>query len=896
MKKLLFILLGLPLFISAQSQQNINQNFTTELNAKITDGSLFLQIQDKQIQHETLTSNLNSLMNLNQDYSFKNMSDNTDKLGYTHFKYQQYYKGIEIDGGLLLIHSKNGLVTSINGKVAEFDNLDIQATISKNDAENIAKNSLGVSSLTNQHHIKKVIVWNKKDKEKAQLAYKIRVESLTPFLMYNVFVDAKSGEIVKKISLIANSDVIGSAKTHYDGLQIITCDSFDSFQIGSNTYGIYRLRESSNNRKIETYSGIPQEWGGPTYDIINMGNPYFKRLVEPGTYTFNMYDSGWDGWEGASVQIYAGSTNITASLSFGGSASETFTVNSSRDSIMIAFWYAGWGNSQNEISWELIGPDNISISSGGYGDVALIKGLHGKNCAPSVHWAMEETYDYFLEIHSRDSYNDSGAVIKSYVDVPGFLVNNAMASNGKTFYGIGDGIQYDYWVSLDLIGHEYTHNVITYNGNGGLNYQNESGALNESFADIFGTCIEHHSYSLSNKTPNFDMFEDVCLIANNVRSMQEPKLSNSSPMPDTYGGEYWHDFTQPGLDTLDNGGVHINNGVQNKWFYLLCEGGYGINDNSLQYNLDGIGIAKAEQIAYRNLIYYLTPDATYQDAFDGSVEAAIDLYGAGSSEYNAVINAWYAVGVFGSSSGCMDPTACNYNPLALSDDGSCDYSCYGCTDETACNYNSEATIDDNSCNYSCYGCTEETACNYNSAATIDDGSCYDNVIASIMQDGDNLMAVTTPVGLNANWYNIQTEDTLTKIWLMQEDASSFNPRFECSYFITISDMYGCIDTSEIYYFGANASRIGALTTSPNPTSGLINVQFNNDKNQYVYLHLINSNGTKLDDFITKGKQLDIDLSKYPAGTYYLHFNSSDSKQGCNAQEAEKISTKIILTK
>ena len=131
---------------------------------------------------------------------------------------------------------------------------------------------------------------------------------------------------------------------------------------------------------------------------------------------------------------------------------------------------------------------------------------------------------------------------------------------------------------------------------------------------------------------------------------------------------------------------------------------------------------------------------------------------------------------------------------------------------------------------------------------------------------------------------------------MQEDASSFNPRFECSYFITISDMYGCIDTSEIYYFGANASRIGALTTSPNPTSGLINVQFNNDKNQYVYLHLINSNGTKLDDFITKGKQLDIDLSKYPAGTYYLHFNSSDSKQGCNAQEAEKISTKIILTK
>ena len=130
---------------------------------------------------------------------------------------------------------------------------------------------------------------------------------------------------------------------------------------------------------------------------------------------------------------------------------------------------------------------------------------------------------------------------------------------------------------------------------------------------------------------------------------------------------------------------------------------------------------------------------------------------------------------------------------------------------------------------------------------------------------------------------------------MEENTASFTPTFECSYFIVVSND-GCIDTSETYYYGENAARIGSFVISPNPTSGLINVKFENSKNQFVMLELISNNGSKLDEFITVDNNLNIDLSKYPSGSYYLYFNSEDAVQGCRLEEVQKVSTKIILNK
>ena len=205
--------------------------------------------------------------------------------------------------------------------------------------------------------------------------------------------------------------------------------------------------------------------------------------------------------------------------------------------------------------------------------------------------------------------------------------------------------------------------------------------------------------------------------------------------------------------------------------------------------------------------------------------------------------------------------------------------------------------------YTWNGDTYTTSGTYTDVSTNADGCDHTetieltitSILASISQSGETLSAVTNPVGLNANWYNIQTEDSTTRIWLMEEDAPSFNPTFDCSYFIVVSDN-GCTDTSAIYSYGENAARIGSFVTSPNPTSGLINVKFDNPKNQFVMLELISNNGSKLDEFITIDNNLNIDLSKYPSGSYYLYFNSEDAVQGCRLEEVQKVSTKIILNK
>jgi len=121
-----------------------------------------------------------------------------------------------------------------------------------------------------------------------------------------------------------------------------------------------------------------------------------------------------------------------------------------------------------------------------------------------------------------------------------------------------------------------------------------------------------------------------------IRSMSNP---NEFKNPDTYKGDYW--YTSSG----DHGGVHTNSGVLNHWFYLLSVGGSGTNDLGWNYSVTGIGIEKAAKITYRNETVYLTSSSKYEDAKNGAIQAAVDLYGDGSAEVKATKDAWYAVGL-----------------------------------------------------------------------------------------------------------------------------------------------------------------------------------------------------------------------------------------------------------
>jgi len=145
--------------------------------------------------------------------------------------------------------------------------------------------------------------------------------------------------------------------------------------------------------------------------------------------------------------------------------------------------------------------------------------------------------------------------------------------------------------------------------------------------------------------------------------------------------------------------------------------------------------------------YQVVWPAAWQTTTSGTYTATVDLAGAGLTGTGpwsfTLVNGWTTSsgvdydatltlnGLCTSDetdiSGCTDASACNYNPQATTDDGSCDFaSCSGCTDATACNYNPESTEDDGSCEFtSCAGCTDVNACNYDAGATIDDGSCLE---------------------------------------------------------------------------------------------------------------------------------------------------------------------------
>ena len=248
------------------------------------------------------------------------------------------------------------------------------------------------------------------------------------------------------------------------------------------------------------------------------------------------------------------------------------------------------------------------------------------HAANDAHFATEATYDYYFTKFGRNSYDNNGAKIMSYVHY-GHNYVNAFWDGSSMTYGDGDGVNYLPLTPIEVVGHEITHGVTEHSA--GLIYSGESGALNESFSDIFGTVIDF----FKNPTKaNYLMGDAMSVTHTPFRSMQNP---NDYYDPGTYKGLYW-DYSEE---------VHTNSGVQNHWFYLLSEGGIGTNELGSNYNVIAIGRDKVAQIAYRSLTVYLTPSSNYADARFYSIQSAIDLFGDCSPEVIAVSNAWYAVGV-----------------------------------------------------------------------------------------------------------------------------------------------------------------------------------------------------------------------------------------------------------
>ncbi|CAH0281634.1 M4 family metallopeptidase [Chryseobacterium sp. Bi04] len=282
--------------------------------------------------------------------------------------------------------------------------------------------------------------------------------------------------------------------------------------------------------------------------------------------------------------------------------------------------------------------------------------------ATDAHWGAEMTLDYLYTKFGRKSIDNNNFAIKSYVH---YSTNyfNAFWDGSRMTYGDGSSTTNGGkpLTAIDVCGHEITHGMTSKTAN--LVYQREPGALNEGFSDIFGNSIELWARPTQ---ASWTLGEDFSYV---IRDMANP---NAYSQPDTYKGKYWKDATTtgcavPGQTTNDYCGVHTNSGVLNFWYYLLVTGGSGTNDNGFAYNVSGIGLDKAGAVAYRTLTSYLTSTSTYANARTYSLQAAADLYGAGSNEVTQVTNAWNAVGVGGgTSSAGLIASASKVSPYKIS--------------------------------------------------------------------------------------------------------------------------------------------------------------------------------------------------------------------------------------
>lgn len=283
------------------------------------------------------------------------------------------------------------------------------------------------------------------------------------------------------------------------------------------------------------------------------------------------------------------------------------------------------------------------------------------DAALDVQFAMQFISDYWKSVHNRNSWDDEGSEMRSYVHVrssesAGY--DNAFWDGAAMYYGDGsyyatngsgtvaNTAGFKPLTALDVSAHELGHAVCQSTAQ--LVYQRESGGINEGFSDIWSACIEN--YAGLGKKP-FLIREEIFPLKGALRNMQNPKQFGD---PDTYGGQNWSRVSlaacpAPG-NANDQCGVHYNSGVLNKWFYLITQGGSGTNDNQDTYNVAGLGFAKTEKIAFLTE-QSLTPNADYAATRAAAINAAATLFGDCSNEVIQVTNAWFAVGV-GESANC----------------------------------------------------------------------------------------------------------------------------------------------------------------------------------------------------------------------------------------------------
>jgi Zn-dependent metalloprotease len=486
----------------------------------------------------------------------------TDGLGITHVRLQQYYRGLAFYGGELIVHFKSGDPYFLNGFWYPEAPVETPAQI----------------NFRNKTDVKNIVL-----------------EDLGNFTHYRDFDKATS-------KLIAG----------------------EQWQIEAVYYQEKNERAPSMCWKVIVHPTIGQEW----HYIIDNRSGAIKHKHQA---VCNLhYDTEKNkkanpaGVEKAWAKDLAG---ITRELNVYNHLNTYYLIDASRE--MFDPGQSSFPDEPIGVIWTLDAKNTSPENSNNFTVEQLSSGNNSWNdpIAVSAHYNAQKAYDYYKSTFNRNSINGQGGNIISLINVVNSddtEMDNAFWSGIAMFYGNGDTSFHPLAGSLDVAGHEMTHGVIQSTAN--LEYYAESGAINESFADIFGCMIDRDDWQLGE-----DVVFDHVFSSGALRDMSDPHNGGSSINDLGYQPKH---VSEKYLGEEDNAGVHINSGIPNYVFYLFAE---------------SVGKETAEQVYYRALTDYLTKSSKFVDLRIAIEQAAYDMYG--SEIKQAASSAFDAAGISGGTSG-----------------------------------------------------------------------------------------------------------------------------------------------------------------------------------------------------------------------------------------------------
>ena len=443
------------------------------------------------ISKENAIAHFLNKLGLDSFNSFTTSKETSDESGLVHQRHQQFYKGLKVEFGTLITHTKNGNVVSINAELYNASSVNLVPTLSAAEGLNTATNTIhAVKYLWEDDQQAAIVNYKKPQGElvlfpivttgQIKLAYKYDIYAIEPISRQEVYVDAQNGQVLYKNPIIKH---LTNAIAVNENKEI---EKFEALVTGSaNTkYSGLRSIETRFDTPLNKYVLHDQTRGGGviTYNCERIVNTY--QDVH-----FKDNDNNWTSAEFAN-----------------------------------AFW---------------------------------------DNAALDAHWGAEMTYDFWKVVFNRNSFDDNNSQIKSYVHFKQTSANLDNAYWNGSFMTYGDGTAGKPYTALDICGHEIGHGVCAYTA--ALAYQNQSGAMNEGFSDIWGACIEHFGRTGSiTGTPVANVWkigEDS--VNGGLRSMSNP---TSLGDPDTLRGTNWVVTADDGpcspTSANDHCGVHSNSGAR----------------------------------------------------------------------------------------------------------------------------------------------------------------------------------------------------------------------------------------------------------------------------------------------------------------------------------------------